>query len=72
MPTTDPYLSRREVAKLLGVTTRTVDQWAADPRTGLAEIAFHLPSGRKRWLESQVRAWVEGRRAKAVKKVATS
>ena len=51
MNTEDRYLSKREVAALYGVSTRTIDDWT---KAGRFPKPFRLPSGRPRWPHSQV------------------
>ncbi len=55
MEITERYLSKREVATLYGVTTRTIDDWTFNGRFPKPD---RLPSGRPRWRESVVQRQV--------------
>jgi predicted DNA-binding transcriptional regulator AlpA len=53
----DQYLTKREVANFLGVSTRQIDRLDADQRY---QRTFPCPvriAGRKRWLASEIEAW---------------
>ncbi len=50
---TDRFLTRHELAKLYGISTRTVDDWRS---RGMLPEPSLTPSGRPRWLESVARA----------------
>jgi excisionase family DNA binding protein len=52
-------LSRKELAAVLGVSTRTVDRWIRD---GEGPPATLLPGGRRRWRWGDVEAWLHHRR----------
>lgn len=53
----DRFLTTSEVAKRIGVTTKTLEVWN---RTGRGPIPFHqLPSGHRRYRLSDVVAYLE-------------
>jgi predicted DNA-binding transcriptional regulator AlpA len=49
---TDRFLTRRQVAELFGVSTRTIDSWH---KAGRLPPAARIPSDRPRWRESTLR-----------------
>ncbi len=52
-------LRMRDVADVLGVSTRTVQRWVDE---GRLPAPFVLSSRALRWRRSEVEAWLEGRR----------
>lgn len=52
----DRYLGKPDVALLLGVTTRSIDNWTKDGRLPKPE---RLPNGRPAWRESVIRGAVK-------------
>ncbi len=59
-PVADRLLRMREVADMLGVSSRTVQRWAADERR--LPAPFVLSSRALRWRESEILDWLEARR----------
>jgi predicted DNA-binding transcriptional regulator AlpA len=59
--TSTEYLSNTEAAALLGVVTRTLDNWRRK-RPGFPR-PIRLPSGRWRWRRAELLAWIESHAA---------
>jgi predicted DNA-binding transcriptional regulator AlpA len=55
----DDHLTRVELAKVLGTTTRTLDRWA---QTGEGPPRVRLPGGRIRYRWGDVLVWLAARR----------
>jgi predicted DNA-binding transcriptional regulator AlpA len=55
----DDHLTRVQLAKVLGTTTRTLDRWAA---TGEGPPRVRLPGGRVRYRWGDVQEWLRERR----------
>lgn len=55
-------LRPREAAKVLGISIRTMHRWMADG----AQIPCVLRGKRRRYLESRLREWAEGRQRQVV------
>ncbi len=55
----DDMLSRVELAKALGISSRTVDRWIAE---GVGPPYVRLPGGTLRWRWGDVREWLREHR----------
>ena len=55
-----PHLSKRELARYLGCSTKSIDRW---DKKGELPIPGLLPSGHKRWRRIDIDTWFDDRRA---------
>lgn len=58
LPTPEPYVSRVEIAKLMGVSERTIDRWAAE---AMPHETWGMRT--KKFRFSEVEAWAKMRKA---------
>lgn len=51
------YLSKKSVANLCDVSTRTIDRWSNDPMLDFpAPVCY--PKGHPRWLIEEIKEWL--------------
>ncbi len=53
----EPFIDKSQAAARLGVTTRTIDVWTKEHG-----FPYHQVVGRRRYLWSEILAWIERRR----------
>jgi predicted DNA-binding transcriptional regulator AlpA len=62
LPAADPWLAKKDVARLFGCTTQTVTNWV---RAGRFPPPDTLPNGRPGWRQSAISAAVASQSADA-------